>query len=329
MLRIHFLNVGHGDCCIIEFLDNQRVAIVDINRSSSVDDESFSELMVELAESTTETDKLQAKIGAIVDAQFAIKFGQDKNQLLVQKGYTIDLQDPITYLNNNGINSFFRFISTHPHMDHLSGFKKLIDSNDTQIVWILGNEFEQEEDKLSISQIEDWNLYKKYRDCPTKICDGMYVMRIAEGDIADYFTPDGIKILAPNNDLIQTAHDKDQPNTMSYVLLIEHAGKKIVLGGDATEDTWEYLVDKYEDELKNVDILKASHHGRDSGYHQSAVKLMNPEYTIVSVGKKPSTDASNKYRNYSNNVFSTRWKGNIVFEIDNYGKISCKTQYNR
>ncbi len=116
---------------------------------------------------------------------------------------------------------------------------------------------------------------------------------------------------------------------MSYVLLIEHNGRKIVLGGDAEEDTWEYLVENYQEDLKDVDILKASHHGRDSGYYQQAVKLMNPEHTIVSVGKKPSTDASNKYRQYCDNVYSTRWNGNIIFEIDDYGNVSCEKQYER
>jgi hypothetical protein len=52
-------------------------------------------------------------------------------------------------------------------------------------------------------------------------------------------------------------------------------------------------------------------------------------YTIVSVGKKPSRDASNKYRQYCDNVWSTRWKGNIVFEINSDGTWTYDTQYNR
>ena len=33
MLKIHFLNVGHGDCCILEF--PEKVAMVDINRNKN------------------------------------------------------------------------------------------------------------------------------------------------------------------------------------------------------------------------------------------------------------------------------------------------------
>ena len=56
---------------------------------------------------------------------------------------------------------------------------------------------------------------------------------------------------------------------------------------------------------------------------------MAPTYTIVSVGKKPETDASNKYRNYSKHVWSTRWKGNIVATLNEKGLVDIKPQHNR
>jgi len=56
---------------------------------------------------------------------------------------------------------------------------------------------------------------------------------------------------------------------------------------------------------------------------------MSPTVTIVSVGKKPETDASNKYRQYSTHVWSTRWKGNIIFTINDDGKVTYDTQYDR
>ena len=56
---------------------------------------------------------------------------------------------------------------------------------------------------------------------------------------------------------------------------------------------------------------------------------MNPQFTIVSVGKKPSTDASNKYRQYSQNVWSTRWRGNIRLEIADTGQATIYSEYDR
>ena len=76
-------------------------------------------------------------------------------------------------------------------------------------------------------------------------------------------------------------------------------------------------------------MLKASHHGRDSGYHEEAVRHIAPEYTIVSVGKKPNTDASNKYRRHSQHVWSTRWKGNIVLTVNPDGRGSIDSEHDR
>jgi beta-lactamase superfamily II metal-dependent hydrolase len=150
-----------------------------------------------------------------------------------------------------------------------------------------------------------------------------------EAVVNDFWGPDGIEILAPNDDLISIAKEKNNQNIMSYVFLIRYGQTKIILGGDAEADTWKYLAENKSDLLKDVSILKASHHGRDSGYYESALEIMQPKCTIVSVGKKPNTDASNKYRKHSENVWSTRWKGNIVFECEDNGKITYYSQYDR
>ena len=253
----------------------------------------------------------------------------DQDVILKAAGYDIELQDPIRYLEENQIQSTtFRFISTHPHMDHLSGFDKLMNRGLLN-AWILENDFEPDLSSLNDSQIEDWESYKSLRDHAGGKKDDLTIIRAKEGESRDFWRQDNIQILSPNNDLLGLATKLDNPNVMSYVLLIEHNDHKIVLGGDAEEETWEYLVENYDEELKDVDILKASHHGRDSGYYKEAVKLMNPKHTIVSVGKKPSTDASNKYGHYSDNLYSTRWNGNIIFEIDDDGIVSCEKQYER
>jgi len=123
MLKIHFLNVGHGDCCIVEFIDESRTAVIDINRTSEMDEQS----LTELAESfSISLDSL---------------YGQSVTAALERAGYDIELQDPITYLNDMNKSSIFRFISTHPHMDHLSGLNTLNDSFLISNVWVIKNNF--------------------------------------------------------------------------------------------------------------------------------------------------------------------------------------------
>jgi hypothetical protein len=76
------------------------------------------------------------------------------------------------------------------------------------------------------------------------------------------------------------------------------------------------MADNYGFGLKS-DFLKASHHGRDSGYHLGAVELIAPRITFV--GRKPDTDASSKYRGQSDRVASTRYHGNIELRLHDNG----------
>lgn len=318
MIKIHFLNVGHGDCIIVEFIDTQRVAMIDINRATEFDEDSKSELENELFEMVDSGTKLLYKLDRISFAELAQK-----------AGYNTQVEDPIEYMKAKDIKSIFRFISTHPHMDHLTGLNAVRENAPIGNLWIIKNTFTQVLSKLTDEQKNDWAFYKKYRDTSETSLDGITVVRPDDGDLRDFWKDDGIYILAPNPDLVTQAQTKDNRNIMSYVLLIVYGKHKIVLGGDAEEDTWKFITEKYPKLIENVRILKASHHGRDSGYYQPAVKLMSPEFTIVSVGKKPSTDATNKYKQYSPNVFSTRWKGNILFELNADGTGTYTPQYDR
>lgn len=318
MIKLHYLNVGHGDCMIIEFCDTNRVAMLDINRSANIDKDTTEELITESLVKVDSQTKAQFQMGLI-----------DGKILLEKAGYSVEVTDPIQYLNDKGINSIFRFISTHPHMDHISGLNELFKKVPVSNIWVVKNDFNINENNLSDSEKSDWKLYKSFRDCTeTKLKDTTIVRPLA-GNKQDYWNEDNIEILAPDPSLLKTAKDKNNQNIMSYVILITYGGHKIVFGGDAEEDTWKYIMETYPDKIKDVTILDASHHGRDSGYYQPAVKHMNPKYTLVSVGKKPSTDASNKYSQYCDNVWSTRWKGNIYFELNSDGSVTSNPQYDR
>ena len=301
-MKIHFLNVGHGDCTIIEHL-NGHLTLVDINNGEELDEKSLDSLAEEY-----HLEPLAWAIAGVL---------HNRRQLLEEKGYDIVLTNPIEYLNKyfSGQN-IFRYIQTHPHMDHMRGLAALNQSAHVIVnLWDTQHSFTPS--SLSSSQQDDWNAYNSLRGGNSPAT----VLRLSEGAKGFSYNADGngnspgdgIEILHPPSGSNTAAANDNNANNLSYVLRITHNRIVTILGGDAEEPVWEYLVDTYGKRLK-CNVLKASHHGRDSGYHNEAVKLMAPQYTIVSVGKKPGQDASNKYRQYSDNVWSTRWKGNIVLD---------------
>lgn len=318
MIKTHHLNVGHGDTILIEFFDTKRLMVIDCNRSAEFDDDTKLELINEALSKVDESTRNLYNFNLY-----------DRKKLFEKAGYDIGLTDPIDYINNLGYKNIFRFIQTHPHLDHFKGMNDLFQSFNVLNIWCIKNNFTMDLAKLNDSEKIDWALLKKYRDTNESKIESTTIVRPYAGHRRDFWNEDNITVLSPTPELVKLAQEKGNRNIMSYVLLVEHGGRKLIFGGDAEKETWEYILDNYEAKIKNVTVLDASHHGRDSGYYQPAVKVMNPEYVVVSVGKKPSTDATNKYKQYARNVWSTRWKGNITFTINSDGSGNFDTQYDR
>jgi len=344
MLKVHFLNVGHGDCAIIEH-PSGRITMIDINNASTVDTTTLEEI-----ESYYRPPLLT--LGELLQPQVRVTpllcqippYSRPSSSLLelpgfytarsrsLPAGYDVALENPLAFLKSMYPNrAIFRYIQSHPDLDHMRGLAALLGSG-IEIV----NFWDTDHDKIPEFQSDndrvDWGAYQRVRNGEA----GVRVLRLFRGEKGSFWnqggTPtdfgDGIEVLSPTPELVKAARADGNTNNLSYVLKIAYAGINIILGADAEENAWASMVRHYGAALK-CHVLKASHHGRDSGYHQETVKLMNPEYTVVSVGKKPETDASNKYRRYTRNeqVWSTRWKGTITLTVNDHGRGEIESAY--
>lgn len=314
-LKVDFLNVGHGDCIVVNPPSNN-LTMVDINNGATYDNATFEEIM-----------SYFQPLDYSESIRIALSINEKRN-IMCNRGYDIALTNPIEFLKQNyPLTNIFRYIQSHPHMDHMRGLAALRESGiSITNFWDTNHNITpdlQEEDKV------DWQEYQRLRSSGS----GCTVLHLKRESSGIYYNEnptgvrggDGIEILHPLSTLLCSP---DNPNDLSYVFRISYNGISIILGGDAGNDVWKEIAQYYGSSLKCT-VLKASHHGRDSGYYEEAVKLMNPDYVIVSVGKKPDTDASNKYRKHCDNVWSTRWKGNISLSIPSYGQARIDTQYNR
>jgi len=96
---VHFLNVKEGDCSIIEHISGN-ISVIDVSNARK--------------EYTIE-EKISALLKTLKEAGSG-NFNQ--------KAYPIN---PIEYIKSFGITSIFRFILTHPDMDHMDGIKDLFE----------------------------------------------------------------------------------------------------------------------------------------------------------------------------------------------------------
>lgn len=307
-MKIWFLNVGHGDCTIIEHASG-RLTMIDINNSQDYDPATRQEILAEQSGATTL---------ASFQAYAAIETIE-----------TRELTDPVDFLTTNFPGRpLWRFILTHPDLDHMRGLKKLL--NHVKIInfWDTANT-KPTPSYRSNSDQEDWECYQAIRNGSYQLSYLQYyrgAKAFAFGTDADGLG-DGIEILSPTSQLVQTCNEQGKSNDLSYVLRITYAGRSVLLPGDAEALSWDLMVQHYGQALQSR-VLKASHHGRDSGFHAEAMKMIQPGHVVSSVGRKPATDAHSRYRNYGCTSISTRRHGNILYQVDAFGNEGWTLQRN-
>ncbi len=239
--------------------------------------------------------------------------------------------------SNGNIRSIFRYICTHPHQDHICGIKKIFEDSGINInnFWDIDHEFEPEEFQDDEHK-EDWNKYKEIRKEDSEYT----VIRTKREDKPSKYwddEEDRIEVLSPSEKLIEKAHNKEDGtkrkahevdlNNMPYVLLMRVNKLKVVFASDAEDKCWEDILDNCSVKLGNIDLLKAAHHGRLSGFQEKAVKKMNPKYIVFSMSNE-TDDEHGAEEDYKNSVLEAEIirtnDGTVVAKLGFDGKIEIE-----
>jgi beta-lactamase superfamily II metal-dependent hydrolase len=326
-LEVHFLNVDHGDCTILrhpgdEHRKKGRVSFIDINDWKDKREEYYEEAIAGLSSRLSD-----------LRVDVSRRSGFYSKQQISEEDYARQyLDDPVEYFRSDVAEqgqSIWRFICTHPDMDHISGLKRLCDEEDFSVFWDTNHEkdLNDADDWPPEYDPDDWDYYSNIRSEETS----HQYLQPTRGSQQNYWEDDNIEILHPSPDFVRELNedneDDEQPeyNDISYVLKLSTRGGDILLPGDAEQDAWNEILDYWGPEkLEDVSILKASHHGREDGFHKEAIEAMNPEYVVVSVGPKPDTDAYQDYYRACDDeteIWSTRQYGTISFIITERGAV--------
>ncbi len=127
---------------------------------------------------------------------------------------------------------------------------------------------------------------------------------------------------------------KNSTNNLSVATFFHYGDFTILFPGDLELAGWEELLKRmdFQDDLKKVTILVASHHGRESGYCEEVFEYCNPELIIISDGKKKHETQKKTtgwyekkasgvmFQNGTNRfVLTTRNDGNITIDVPSFG----------
>lgn len=303
-MKFHFLNVKEGACSIVEHASG-RISVIDICNGN------------EAPEVITEDEE-------IVNADFSKVSCESANPLgnYNQKAHPTNSVDYMSSVIKPG--RVFRFILTHPDMDHMDGLQRLFKTFKVENFWCTDCDkpkpsFESGGAKYNEA---DWNLYELFKKKKNATVDGTKIISPLRGAIDSYWAKgkttgdngDGLTIISPSQELLDGCGE-NYNNTSYVVLYTTPSNRKILFPGDSESAAWSDILDEktgLKDLLKDIDILIAPHHGRSTGGSADYLETLNPKLTLFGNAKSRYLDYD-KFGDKFQHVTSNEM-GNILVE---------------
>lgn len=198
-------------------------------------------------------------------------------------------------------------IITNPDADHIAGFLDVLK------VYKVGQVFEA----------GTYNDSRTYQNLEEEIKNKNVTDTLAKKDMRiDLGGGVFVDVLFPDRDVSSWT-----TNDGSVVARLTYGDTTIMLTGDATEETEKIILQSYSEKFLDSDILKVAHHGSKTSSSEAFLKVVSPEYAVISDGKNNSYGHPHKVtldnlEGVGADILRTDKLGTIIFSCDRIGE--CK-----
>ena len=216
--------------------------------------------------------------------------GNDYSQIVESK--------TIPYLKSKGIKKINNLILTHGDFDHMGE---------------------------AINLVNNFKVDKVIFNCgPYNDLEKELIKVLDKKKIKHYSCINELNIDKNKLYFLQTK-EYDNENDNSNIIYTELDGYKFMFMGDASITTEKEILDKYN--LPDIDVLKVGHHGSKTSSSIEFINVINPKYSVISVGKNnryghPNKEVLNNLEN--SKIYRTDKDGSILFKIKN-NKLKIET----
>ncbi len=178
--------------------------------------------------------------------------------VLIDSGVSKYANEVSTYIAALGVDTIDYLVATHGDADHIGGLYKIFENFNVESCFTSFVKSETQTYERFLKAVEDEGIELEYATSGEMILDEPNL------DI-EVLGPDSTKKYSDTNDA-------------SVVLLISFYEYDFLFTGDATNT----VLESYN--IGDIEVLKASHHGSRTGISQKLVRVLKPEYTIISAG---------------------------------------------
>lgn len=223
----------------------------------------------------------------LVDTGGVINYSREKwQERKNEKSLTNYVTIPV--LKKLGIRKIDYLVLTHGDFDHMGEALKLIKQYRVEDIYLNQGNFNLLEKKV----------IKKYR----------HVYQIREKE----------EIVLGNINIVQINKEFSDENDSSSILLMYYKNKKILLTGDASKKSEEYILNKYN--IGKIDVLKIGHHGSKTSTSDELLEELRPSLVIISCGKNnrfnhPHKETIDKLKEYRIKYLRTDISGTIRIDL--------------
>lgn len=289
-LQVRFLDIGQGDCALVQLPDGKN-------------------MLIDSGKNNSETEK------KIIDT-----------------------------LKEVGATTIDYGVLTHTDSDHSGGMDKVIASDDITFKTmymplvkskLAGDKVQAWYDEakdgylkdLDMTEPADFNIQtittQVYADFMQALlneegCEPIFSfagMQIkGDGYVFDFYNPTYQEYKE-----ISTAKQK---NNVSPVMILRFNGKKILFTGDCDSAESNFnsaALAATDPSLFDVDVLKVAHHGGKESTSENFLKIVQPEYSVISVGENsynhPTQEVLKRLSNVGSKIFTTQDKGDIIMTV--------------
>lgn len=223
-------------------------------------------------------------------------------------------------------------ILTHPERDHVEGLLHVLDRYEVGLVLLpkIAHTSQMQEVWLEriINKSIDYRFALNHQPSPRPSPEasedaarlrpagvGFRVglgprQRVLVGDIV-------ITVLGPFDSEAARAAARASLNNASVITRVDFAGLSFLLTGDAEKRVEKMLVENTSEDLLDVEVLKAGHHGSKTSTNKMLVDKSSPSAAVISVG------ADNKFGHPHPDVLE-RLEGLPVWRTDEDGSVRFK-----